>query len=44
MKKFTAAWRDKELRRDAAKAASRWIAWQVVKVVLRLALELWLQT
>ncbi|WP_258043350.1 MULTISPECIES: hypothetical protein [unclassified Streptomyces] len=44
MNKFTAAWRDTELRRDVAMAASRWIGWQVVKVVLRLALELLLQT
>lgn len=44
MDKFKAAWHDKELRRSAAKAASKWIGWQVVKVLLRLALEFWLQT
>ncbi|MFJ6421392.1 hypothetical protein [Streptomyces hydrogenans] len=44
MRKFMAVWRDKKRRRKAAKLAGRWVAWQAVKEVLRLALELWLQT
>ncbi|MGV9343118.1 hypothetical protein [Streptomyces sp. NPDC003688] len=44
MKKFTALWHDEEWQRKMAKTATKWAAWQAVKEVLRLVLELWLQT
>ncbi|MFD6363693.1 hypothetical protein [Streptomyces roseolus] len=44
MKKLMAVWRDEERRCNAVKLAGRWAARQAVKEVLRLALELWLQT
>ncbi|MGO4421605.1 hypothetical protein AB4Z54_23605 [Streptomyces sp. MCAF7] len=44
MKKFMAVWRDHEHRYAVAKLAGRWAAWQALKEILRLALELWLQT
>ncbi|MFF3843452.1 hypothetical protein [Streptomyces sp. NPDC001930] len=44
MTKFTTTWRDEEWRRKTAKTATKWAAWQAVKEVLRLVLELWLQT
>ncbi|MFE2149081.1 hypothetical protein ACFXAO_03470 [Streptomyces lavendulae] len=44
MDKFKVAWHDKELRRRAAMAAGKWFGWQVVKILLRLALEFRLHT
>ncbi|MFG2646085.1 hypothetical protein ACGFYP_34590 [Streptomyces sp. NPDC048370] len=44
MKKFTSPWRIEEQRRTMTATASRWIMWQMAKEVLRLVMELWLQT
>ncbi|MFD8971664.1 hypothetical protein [Streptomyces sp. NPDC059593] len=44
MNKFTTRWRDEAWRRDVARFAGRWAAWQAAKELLRYALELWLQT
>ncbi|MGO4634611.1 hypothetical protein AB4225_27330 [Streptomyces sp. 2RAF24] len=44
MRKFMGVWRDQERWHAAVNVAGRWAACQVVKEILRLALELWLQT